>query len=74
MKYCELTTSEKAELRETLFAESIVCDESRDFNSLSEESKAIVNNCECAEDIPEEVMEEAYGEYDFMVEDFWCNL
>lgn len=73
MKYCELTTSEKAELRDALFAESIYCDGYTDFDFLSDESKTIVHNCEWAEDIPEEIMEEAYGMYDFVEEDFFCN-
>lgn len=73
MNYCELTVSEKKELRESLYF-GAMDGESYDFDCLSDESKRIVKNCECADDIPEAVMEEAYGMYDFVEEDFFCNV
>ena len=41
---------------------------------LSAEEQDIVENCACAEDIPESVMESAYGIYDFVEGDFFCNV
>ena len=74
MKYCELREEEKAELRETLLDESMRPDGGTDFDSLSNEQKEIVLNCINAEDIPEEIMEAAFGIYDFVEDDFWCNV
>lgn len=74
MKYCELTESEKKELREALFYGAAYDEEYMVFSVLSDESKQIVRNCEWAEDIPESVMEEAYDVYDFVEEDFFCNV
>lgn len=71
MKYCELTISEKAELREDLFL--MYCAGDADFECFSEEIKATISNCDQAEDIPEETMEEVYGGYSFVEEDFFCN-
>lgn len=73
MKYAELTQAEKNELRESLFYGAMYDEDYTDFRFLSEESKRIVRNCEWAEDIPETVMEESYGMYDFVPGDFFCN-
>ena len=74
MKYYELTVSEKNELRETLFYESCSHDGYTDFDFLTVEQQNIVENCESSEDIPDEVMESAYGSYDFVEGDFFCNV
>lgn len=73
MKYAELTVSEKKELRDTLWNESIYHDGYTDFDHLSTEEQDIVSNCEFSDDIPESVMESAYGMYDFVEDDFFCN-
>lgn len=73
MKYCELTVSEKKELRETLFNESRCHDGYTDFDYLSNENQDIVSACASADDIPEEIVESAYDIYDFVEEDFFCN-
>lgn len=73
MNYNELTVSEKNELRETLFLESISHDGYTDFDYLSPEDQDIVLNCSDPSEIPEEVMEAAYGSYAFVEGDFFCN-
>lgn len=73
MKYAELTVSEKKELRDALWSESIYHDGYTDFDYLSAEEQNIVSNCEFSDDIPESVMESAYGMYDFVPGDFFCN-
>ena len=74
MKYCELTASEKAELRDTLFFASLYPNENFDFVCLSAEQQRVVCECACSDDIPEDIMESAYGCYDFVEEDFFCNV
>lgn len=74
MKYCELTASEKAELRDTLFWASVYPGEDPDFDGLSAEQQEVVSNCDSSDDIPEDIMEAAYGCYDFVEEDFFCNV
>ena len=74
MKYRELREEEKQELREALFDRHLWENDDSDFAYLSAEEQDIVRNCEWADDIPESVMESAYGFYDFVDEDFWCNL
>lgn len=74
MKYKDLRLEEKQELRGALFDSNLWEDEYSDFASLSAEEQDIVRNCEWAEDIPESVMESAFGMYDFVPQDFWCNL
>lgn len=73
MKYCELTTSEKNELRETLFFESASGEKGTDFDMLSDAEKEIVVACSWWDEISEEIMESAYGMYDFVEQDFFCN-
>lgn len=74
MKYCELKTSEKKELRETLFYDSINSDGYTDFDYLSIEEQDTVRNCNDPSEIPEGIMESAYGIYDFAEDDFFCNV
>ena len=74
MKYIELREEEKAELRETLLAESIDNDGYTDYNYLSEEEQKIVDNCLYPWEIPEEIMISAFSSYDFVPHDFWCNV
>lgn len=74
MKYRELREEEKQELREALFDRHLWENDDSDFASLSAEEQDIVRNCEWADDIPESVMESAFGMYDFVPEDFFCNL
>lgn len=73
MKYNELTVSERNELRETLFLESITHDGYTDFDYLSPENQDIVMACSDPSEIPEAVMEAAYDIYNFVEEDFFCN-
>ena len=74
MKYCDLREYEKNELRETLWHESCVHDGYTDYDYLSAEQQLVVDNCKTWEEIPEEIMEAAYGVYDFVEEDFFCNI
>ena len=74
MKYCELTESEKKELRDTLLDQSICHDGYTDYDYLSVEQQKIVDNCVFSEDIPEDIMEAAFGIYDFVEGDFFCNV
>lgn len=73
MKYAELTQAEKNELRETLWSESFHHDGYTDFDYLSVEQQEIVDKCQFADDIPEEIVAAAYDIYDFVPGDFFCN-
>ena len=73
MKLCDLTISEKNELKEKLWEESFYHDGYTDYDYLSVENQAIVDACKTWEDIPDSVMEAAYDIYDFVEEDFFCN-
>ena len=77
MKYIELREEEKMELRSALFDQSHNHDcyyPGTDYDNLSAEEQAIVDGCEWEEDIPEAIMESAYGHYDFVEEDFFCDI
>ena len=81
MKYFELREEEKAELREELWDQMMDADERlrddwgyNDYAYLSAASTEAVDNAARPEDIPEFAMEEAFGDYDFVEEDFFCNL
>ena len=75
MTYSKLTIDQKNELRERLFDECFhhECYDCTDFDHLSAEEQKIVYDCDWAEDIPDSVMESAYGMYDFVVDDFFCT-
>lgn len=73
MKYIELNVEEKAELRQNLWEQGIYGD-GCEYSELSAESAQKVDNAASPEDIPESVMEEAFGIYDFVEEDFFCNV
>ena len=73
MKYCELREEEKYELRSTLWDQSLTHDGYTDYDYLSNEEQAIVDSAEYPDDIPESVMESAFGIYDFVERDFFCN-
>lgn len=68
MKLCELSSAEKDELKSALY---YGCDE---YEWLSDDQKAVVDEAEWYWDIPDSVMESAFGMYDFVHADFWCNL
>lgn len=68
MKIYELSSAEKGELKEALF---YGCDE---YEWLSDDEKNAVDSAEWWEDIPDSVIESAFGMYDFVPGDFWCNL
>ena len=78
MKYIELREEEKAELRETLWEQSVFQhDDDFGYNEyayLSAEFAEAVDNAKSPEDIPENVMKETFGSYDFVAEDFFCNI
>jgi len=71
MNYFELRQEERDELRETLF---YGCEQCCEYDYLSEEEKTIVQNANCPADITDDVMISAFGGYDFVEEDFFCNL
>ena len=74
MKYFELREEEKAELRQKLWEDSMYGDGYTEYAYLSAASAEAVDNAARPEDIPESVMEEAFGCYDFVEEDFFCNV
>lgn len=77
MKYFELREEEKAELRQTLWEQSVFEQDDCGYNEyayLSNKSKEAVDNAEIPEDIPEYAMVEAFGSYDFVTGDFFCNI
>ena len=71
MNYLELRQEERDELRETLFYR---CEDCVEYDYLSESEKAVVRNAEHPYDITDDVMISAFGGYDFVEEDFFCNL
>jgi hypothetical protein len=73
MKFCELTISEKRELKETLWQESLYHDGYTDYDYLSDDQKNVVDACSDWDDIPDDILESAYDMYDFTPEDFFCN-
>ena len=68
MKLCELSYEEKNELKNTLY---YGCDE---YELLSDDEKNTVDSAVCWEDIPDSILESAFGMYDFVQEDFFCNI
>ena len=75
MTYLELNENEKQELRGKLFYDSYYGDEDNtEFYYLTDAQKEIVINCDYPGQIPEEIMIAAFGCYDFVPDDFWCNL
>ena len=76
MNYNELREEEKDELRSALFDQSRNHDcygYGTDYDYLSADEQAIVDNCDWPDDIPETVMLSAFGGYSFVEEDFFCN-
>lgn len=64
----ECTEEEIDELKNKLFwADG---DELEGFSKTDMEK---IENCECAEEIPFELVEKKYGIYSFVDEDFFCN-
>lgn len=41
---------------------------------LTEEQKRICDEACCEDDIPDELVYEVYDGFDFVEEDFWCNV
>ena len=68
MGITELSAEEKDELRSAFY---YGCDE---YDFLSDEEKAIVDNAEWYWDIPDSILISAFGGYSFVPEDFWCNV
>lgn len=65
----ECTEEEIDELKNKLFwADG---DELEGFSRADMEK---IENCECAEEIPFELVEKKYGIYSFVDEDFFCNI
>lgn len=73
MKYAELSNEEQYELRNNLYMDSLHSDGYTDFDFLSAEEQDVVRACIVPGEIPEEIMLSAYGNYDFVPEDFFIN-
>lgn len=56
------------ELREKLFWA-----DGDELEAFSEDERKIIESCETPEEIPYYLLEEAFCEYVFVDEDFWCN-
>ena len=64
----ECTEDELQELKDKLF-----WSDGDELEAFSRDDMIIIENCECSEDIPFELLEKAYGMYTFVDEDFFCN-
>lgn len=64
----ELTADEMAELKENLF---YGCYEN---SNLDEEEQLIIDNALYSEDIPNKIIYSAFSGYEFVEDDFFCNM
>ena len=75
MTYFELSADEKNELCNTLYFERLYnAEDSYLLCDLTNEQQDIIAACNDAEDIPESIMLAVFDCYDFVPEDFWCNV
>lgn len=75
MTYLELNENEKQELRNTLYFESLYnAEDSYLLCDLTNEQDDIIDACDSPDDIPENIMAAIFECFDFVPEDFWCNI
>lgn len=75
MTYFELNENEKQELRNTLYFESLYnAEDSILLCDLTNDQEDAIAACNDAEDIPESIMVAVFGCFDFVPDDFWCNI
>ena len=65
----ECTEDEILELKDKLF-----WSDGDSLEAFSREDIEIIENCKFSDEIPFELVEKAFGMYDFVDEDFWCNV
>ena len=63
----ELTKDELWELKDRLYWNT-------DAEFLTDEQRDIVENADIQDDIPDELIYDVFGCYDFVNDDFWCNV
>lgn len=67
MHVTELSQNELSELKDSLYYEV-------DGEEKTKEQQAEINNAEYPDDISNELVFELFNHYDFVEDDFWCNL
>lgn len=67
----DLTEKEKEELKATLYWAE---DDDPYKSELDKKTRDLVDRAKCAEEIPDWVLEKAFGDISFVDEDFWCNV
>ena len=70
----ELTKDERDELRSTLFFQQYDSGSGNDYDYLSADDKAIVDDALYPDVIPDDLLRRAFGGYSFVEGDFFCNL
>ena len=65
----ECTEEEISELKDILF-----WSDGDRLEAFSREDIEIIENCNFSDEIPFELVEKAFGMYDFVDEDFFCNV
>lgn len=65
----ECTEDEILELKDILF-----WSDGDRLEAFSREDIEIIENCNSSDEIPFELIEKAFGMYDFVDEDFFCNV
>lgn len=63
----ELTKDELWELKDKLYWNT-------DAEFLTDKQRTIVESADVQDDIPDELIYDVFGCYDFVEDDFWCNV